>query len=102
MLLVSLSLERRTHGIEDSLVDSWVDSFLPILIFPQTEGPKFSKGFPSIVGLTVVAVALTGECRFADYPLYLSYDADPAVLADVFHKRQLRQEEVHTASLGDA
>lgn len=84
------------------MVDSWVDSFLPILIFPQTEGPKFSKGFPSIVGLTVVAVVLTGECGFADYPL--NYDADSAseVLADVFHKRQLRQEEVHTASLGDA
>lgn len=38
------------------------DSFLPILIFPQTTGPRFTRGFPSIVAFTVAAVALT--CKY--------------------------------------
>lgn len=37
------------------------DSFLPILIFPQTEGPNFPKGFPSIVSFAVAAVFLTSK-----------------------------------------
>ncbi|KAF2171780.1 hypothetical protein M409DRAFT_18013 [Zasmidium cellare ATCC 36951] len=49
------------------------NSFLPILIFPQTTGPRFPRGFPSIIAFTVAAIALT-------------------LLADFLHKRQLRQE----------
>ncbi|TDZ68015.1 Pantothenate transporter liz1 [Colletotrichum trifolii] len=48
------------------------NSFLPILIFPQTMAPKFERGFPSILGFALAAVAL--------------------VYADFLHKRQLRQE----------
>ncbi|KUJ18712.1 pantothenate transporter liz1 [Mollisia scopiformis] len=49
------------------------NSFLPILIFPQTEGPKFLKGFPSILAFALLAIILV-------------------FLADYLHKRQLKQE----------
>ncbi|TEA20987.1 putative transporter SEO1 [Colletotrichum sidae] len=49
------------------------NSFLPILIFPQTMAPKFERGFPSILGFALAAVALV-------------------LVADFLHKRQLRQE----------
>ncbi|KXS96243.1 hypothetical protein AC578_5484 [Pseudocercospora eumusae] len=50
------------------------NSFLPILIFPQTTAPNFPRGFPSIVAFALAAVSLT-------------------LIADQFHKRQLRQEK---------
>ncbi|TDZ30016.1 Pantothenate transporter liz1 [Colletotrichum spinosum] len=49
------------------------NSFLPILIFPQTMAPKFERGFPSILAFALAAVALV-------------------LVADFLHKRQLRQE----------
>ncbi|KAH8898963.1 pantothenate transporter liz1 [Thozetella sp. PMI_491] len=49
------------------------NSFLPILIFPQTTAPNYPRGFPSIVAFTVLAVIFV-------------------LLADFLHKRQLKQE----------
>ncbi|KAF7187813.1 MFS transporter PfmaC [Pseudocercospora fuligena] len=37
------------------------DSFLPILIFPQTTAPNFPRGFPSIVAFAIAGVILTCE-----------------------------------------
>lgn len=34
------------------------NSFLPILIFPQTTGPRFERGFPSILSFALVAIVL--------------------------------------------
>lgn len=33
-----------------------VAAWLPILIFPQVEGPTFRKGFPSTFGFTIAAI----------------------------------------------
>ncbi|CZR50393.1 related to transporter protein [Phialocephala subalpina] len=49
------------------------NSFLPILIFPQTTGPKFPRGFPSILAFALMAIILV-------------------FLADFLHKRQIKQE----------
>ncbi|KZL67712.1 major facilitator superfamily transporter (pantothenate transporter liz1) [Colletotrichum tofieldiae] len=49
------------------------NSFLPILIFPQTMAPTFERGFPSILAFALAAVVLV-------------------CIADFLHKRQLRQE----------
>ncbi|KAL2873483.1 hypothetical protein SGCOL_011326 [Colletotrichum sp. CLE4] len=49
------------------------NSFLPILIFPQTMAPTFERGFPSILAFALAAVVLV-------------------FVADFLHKRQLRQE----------
>ncbi|KAK1544548.1 hypothetical protein CPAR01_02050 [Colletotrichum paranaense] len=35
-----------------------VDSYLPILIFPQTMAPTFERGFPSILSFALAAVIL--------------------------------------------
>ncbi|KAF2448077.1 pantothenate transporter liz1 [Karstenula rhodostoma CBS 690.94] len=50
------------------------NSFLPILIFPQTTGPEFPRGFPSVLSFALVAIALM-------------------LLAEFLHQRQMRQEE---------
>ncbi|KAJ0331094.1 hypothetical protein COL5a_002627 [Colletotrichum fioriniae] len=49
------------------------NSFLPILIFPQTMAPTFERGFPSILSFALAAVVLV-------------------LIADFLHKRQLRRE----------
>ncbi|KAM0817772.1 hypothetical protein AB5N19_03579 [Seiridium cardinale] len=49
------------------------NSFLPILIFPQTTAPKYANGFPSILAFALVAIVLV-------------------LVTDYMHKRQLRQE----------
>ncbi|KAK1993601.1 pantothenate transporter liz1 [Colletotrichum falcatum] len=49
------------------------NSFLPILIFPQTMAPRFERGFPSILSFALAAIVLV-------------------FVADFLHKRQLRQE----------
>ncbi|RDW66647.1 hypothetical protein BP5796_09396 [Coleophoma crateriformis] len=49
------------------------NSFLPILIFPQTTAPNYPKGFPSILAFAVVACILI-------------------LVTDFLHRRQLRQE----------
>ncbi|KAF6831385.1 pantothenate transporter liz1 [Colletotrichum plurivorum] len=54
------------------------NSFLPILIFPQTMAPKFERGFPSILSFALGAVVLV-------------------FVADFLHKRQLRQEAMLAA-----
>ncbi|KAF3025507.1 hypothetical protein E8E14_007938 [Neopestalotiopsis sp. 37M] len=51
------------------------NSFLPILIFPQTTAPRYEKGFPSILAFALIAVVLI-------------------FLTDFLHKRQLKQEQV--------
>lgn len=33
-----------------------VAAWLPIIIFPQVEGPTFRKGFPSTFGFTIAAI----------------------------------------------
>ncbi|KAF3802557.1 Pantothenate transporter FEN2 [Colletotrichum gloeosporioides] len=55
------------------------NSFLPILIFPQTMAPKFERGFPSILSFALAAVVLV-------------------LVADFLHKRQLRQEAAAVAN----
>lgn len=52
--------EYSSRPVRQSTCTDWVsDSFLPILIFPQTTGPRFPRGFPSILAFTVMAVILT-------------------------------------------
>ncbi|KAK1534593.1 uncharacterized protein CCOS01_03345 [Colletotrichum costaricense] len=48
----------------------YLDSFLPILIFPQTMAPTFERGFPSILSFALAAVVLV-------------------LIADFLHKHQL-------------
>ncbi|PVH89465.1 pantothenate transporter liz1 [Cadophora sp. DSE1049] len=49
------------------------NSFLPILIFPQTMAPDFRRGFPSILAFALMAIVFV-------------------LLADFMHKRQTKQE----------
>ncbi|KAI1339463.1 pantothenate transporter liz1 [Xylariaceae sp. FL0016] len=59
------------------------NSFLPILIFPQTTSPTFPRGFPSILAFALIAIVLV-------------------LFTDFMHKRQLRQEADAAASLPPA
>ncbi|KAH7014107.1 pantothenate transporter liz1 [Microdochium trichocladiopsis] len=54
------------------------NSFLPILIFPQTMAPKFQRGFPSLLAFALTACGLM-------------------IFADFMHKRQLRQDAEATS-----
>jgi MFS transporter, ACS family, pantothenate transporter len=71
-----------------------LDSFLPILIFPQTMAPKFENGFPSILSFALIAV-----CFMRKFPVPAARSIDDvakcpsSVFADFMHKRQLKQEE---------
>ncbi|KAH9884235.1 pantothenate transporter liz1 [Xylariomycetidae sp. FL2044] len=56
------------------------NSFLPILIFPQTTAPNFPRGFPSILAFALVGAVLV-------------------LLTDFMHKRQLRQEATIAADM---
>lgn len=56
------------------------NSFLPILIFPQTTGPKFPRGFPSILAFALMAIILV-------------------FLADFLHKHQIKQKADATRDL---
>lgn len=40
------------------------DSFLPILIFPQTMAPSFRNGFPAILSFSLIAIVLVGLTEF--------------------------------------
>lgn len=71
-----------------------LDSFLPILIFPQTMAPDFKRGFPSILAFALAAVALVCKiCHTLSLVralfLIMSSESD---IADFLHRRQLRQE----------
>ncbi|KAH8673398.1 pantothenate transporter liz1 [Xylariales sp. PMI_506] len=59
------------------------NSFLPILIFPQTTAPKYSKGFPSILSFALIACALV-------------------LLTEFLHRRELRQKAMIEAELPPA
>ena len=39
-----------------------LDSFLPILIFPQTMAPNFRRGFPSILSFALMAIVFVRKC----------------------------------------
>ncbi|CAJ2510496.1 Uu.00g133050.m01.CDS01 [Anthostomella pinea] len=59
------------------------NSFLPILIFPQTMSPRFENGYPSILAFALIAIVLV-------------------LFTDFMHKRQLRQEAEAAASIPPA
>lgn len=67
-----------------------VDSFLPILIFKQTDGPQFRKGFPSILAFALVAIVLIGKNAFLLSHMMMSNDH--TALTDYLHKRELKQK----------
>jgi hypothetical protein len=49
------------------------DSFLPILIFPQTMSPSFRYGFPSILAFSLMAILLVGKFRPHNYSSNMNY-----------------------------
>ncbi|KAH7178945.1 major facilitator superfamily domain-containing protein [Fusarium sp. MPI-SDFR-AT-0072] len=55
------------------------NSFLPILIFPQTMAPKFERGFPSVLSFALGACCLM-------------------LFADFLHKRELRLESERSSA----
>lgn len=71
-IFYATSKSARTPGIFCSHAYLLPDSFLPILIFPQTMAPDFKRGFPSILAFALMAIIFVGKHNPLIFQLYIT------------------------------